>query len=68
LIPAFGETRNLIGFLAKYPLIVDPSNGQIPPLTLVAQKAAVAEREFRLALLQATETCKNKLPACNGGK
>src|SRR6516225_2298054 len=49
-------------------LIVDPPNGQIPPLTLVAQKAAVAEREFRLALLQATETCKNKLPACNGGR
>ena len=49
-------------------LIVDPPNGQVPPLTLVAQKAAVAEREFRLALLQATETCKNKLPACNGGK
>ena len=49
-------------------LIVDPPNGQIPPLTLVAQKAAVAEREFRLVLLQATETCKNKLPACNGGK
>ena len=49
-------------------LIVDPPNGQIPPLTLEAQKAPVAEREFRLALLQATETCKNKLPACNGGK
>ena len=49
-------------------LIVDPPNGQVPPLTLVAQKATVAEREFRLALLQATETCKNKLPACNGGK
>src|SRR6516165_5957324 len=31
-------------------LIVDPPNGQIPPLTLVAQKAAVAEREFRLVL------------------
>ena len=25
------------------------------------------DREFRLALLQNTETCKNKAPACNGG-
>jgi len=38
--------------------IVDPSNGRIPPLTLEAQKTAAGEREFRLALLQATETCK----------
>jgi len=49
-------------------LIVDPPDGRIPPLTPQAQKAVVAEREFRLALLQATETCRNKLPACNGGK
>jgi hypothetical protein len=49
-------------------LIVDPPDGRIPPLTPQAQKAAAAEREFRLALLQATETCRNKLPACNGGK
>jgi hypothetical protein len=27
-----------------------------------------AEREFRLALLQSTETCKNKEDACSGGK
>src|SRR5579883_2123113 len=40
--------------------IVDPPNGRIPPMTPEAQKAAAAEREFRLALLQATETCKNK--------
>jgi hypothetical protein len=26
------------------------------------------EREFRLALLQATETCKIRYPTCNGGK
>ena len=49
-------------------LIVDPPNGRIPPLTPDAQKRAAAEREFRLALLQATETCKNKSVACNGGK
>jgi hypothetical protein len=49
-------------------LIVDPSNGRIPPLTPEAQKIAAAEREFRLALLQSTATCKDKLAACNGGK
>src|SRR5438309_400953 len=49
-------------------LIVDPPNGRIPPLTPEAQKRAAAEREFRLALLQATETCKSKSVACNGGK
>jgi hypothetical protein len=36
-------------------LIVDPPNGRIPPLTPEAQKIAAADREFRLALLQATE-------------
>ena len=49
-------------------LIVDPPNGRIPPLTSEAQQRAAAEKEFRLALLQATETCKNESVACNGGK
>ena len=53
---------------ARTSLIVDPPNGRIPPLTPEAQKVAAADREFRLALLQATETCKNKLAACSGGK
>ncbi len=53
---------------ARTSLIVDPPNGRIPPLTPEAQKIAAAEREFRLALLQATETCKNKSVACNGAK
>ena len=48
--------------------IVDPPNGRLPPPTPEAQKGAAAEREFRLALLQATETCKNKESPCNGGK
>src|SRR5579884_2270175 len=48
--------------------IVDPPNGRLPPMTPEAQKAAAAEREFRLALLQATETCKNKESPCSGGK
>ena len=46
--------------------IVDPPNGRIPPLTPEAEKAAAADREFRLALLQATEVCKHKLAACAG--
>jgi hypothetical protein len=48
-------------------MIVDPPNGRIPPLTPAAQKIAVEDREFRLALLQSTETCKNKSVACTGG-
>jgi hypothetical protein len=52
---------------ARTSLIVDPPNGRIPPLTPEAQKLAGVEREFRLALLQSTETCKNKEAACNGG-
>ncbi len=49
-------------------LIVDPPDGRIPALTPEAKEAAAADREFRLALLQATGTCKNKLAACAGGK
>jgi hypothetical protein len=48
--------------------IVDPPNGRIPSLTPDAQKTATAEREFRLALLQSTDTCKKNLPGCAGGK
>ena len=53
---------------ARTSMIVDPPNGRIPPLTPEAQKIAAADREFRLALLQSTETCKNKSVACDGGK
>jgi hypothetical protein len=53
---------------ARTSMIVDPPNGRIPPLTAEARKLAAADTEFRLALLQATETCKNKLPTCAGGK
>jgi hypothetical protein len=49
-------------------LIVDPPDGRLPPLTPAAQKIAAAERDFRLALLQATETCRAKSIACAGGK
>jgi hypothetical protein len=53
---------------ARTSLIVDPPDGRIPARTPEAQKIAAADREFRLALLQATETCKNKSVACTGGK
>jgi len=49
-------------------LIVDPPNGRIPPLTPEAVKIANADRDFRLDLMRATQTCKLKLPGCAGGK
>jgi len=49
-------------------LIVEPPNGRIPPLTPEAQKIAAVDRAFRLAMLQSTETCKNRSVACEGGK
>src|SRR5215468_2995725 len=53
---------------ARTSLIVDPPNGRIPQLMPEAQKMAAADREFRLALLQSTETCKSKSARCSGGK
>jgi hypothetical protein len=49
-------------------LVVDPPDGRIPPMTPELQKRIDAEREYRLALLQATVTCKNQEPGCRGGK
>jgi hypothetical protein len=48
-------------------LVVDPPDGRIPATTPAAQKIAAADREFRLALMRATQTCKQKLPGCAGG-
>jgi hypothetical protein len=53
---------------ARTSLIVDPPDGRLPPLMPEAQKIAAADRDFRLALLQSTETCKAKSVACSGGK
>ena len=53
---------------ARTSLIADPPNGRMPPLTPEAQTMAAAEREFRLALLQATETCRTGSATCSGGK
>jgi hypothetical protein len=49
-------------------LVVDPPDGRIPALTPEATKRNDAERDFRLALLQPTETCKKGEVACAGGK
>src|ERR1700726_2089980 len=53
---------------ARTSRIVDPPNGRLPPLTAEAQKLAAAERAFRVALLQSTETCKNNEAECSGCK
>ncbi len=53
---------------ARTSKIVDPPNGRIPPLTPEAQKTAAGERDYRLALLQSTDTCKKMQPGCAGGK
>jgi hypothetical protein len=53
---------------ARTSLIIDPPNGRIPPMTPEGQKLAAADRDYRLALLQSTDTCKNKSVACAGGK
>jgi hypothetical protein len=53
---------------ARTSLIVDPLDGRIPRLMPEAQKVNAADREFRLALLQTTETCKGKTARCGGGK
>ena len=52
---------------ARTSLVVDPPNGRLPPLTPEARKVAAADREFRLALLQSTETCKSGSARCGGG-
>ena len=49
-------------------LIVDPPDGRIPPLTPEAQKRRDDMREYQLALLQATDTCRNNMPQCAGGR
>ncbi len=52
---------------ARTSLIVDPPDGRIPPLTPEAQARGVADRAFRLSLLQATQTCKKGMAGCRGG-
>jgi hypothetical protein len=49
-------------------MVIDPPDGRIPPLTPEATKTASADRDFRLTLMRATQTCKLGLPGCAGGK
>jgi hypothetical protein len=49
-------------------MIVDPPDGRRPPLTPEAKQRNDVDRQFRLALLQATETCQKQEAACAGGK
>jgi hypothetical protein len=49
-------------------LVVDPPDGRIPALTPEAMKRNQLEREYQLALLQPTQTCKNQEVYCAGGK
>ncbi len=49
-------------------LIVDPPDGLRPALTPDAQRRRQVAEEYRLALLQATEICKQKLAPCRGGR
>src|SRR6266446_5371658 len=53
---------------ARTSRIADPPNGRLPPLTSEAQKTTATDREFRLALVQSTDTCKKGLATCSGGK
>jgi hypothetical protein len=48
-------------------LIVDPPDGRIPAIAPPAQKRLEEERQFYLGTIQATDLCKNKTPACEGG-
>ena len=45
-------------------LIVDPPDGQLPPFTPGAEQQRAESREYRLALLQATNACKDNRPGC----
>lgn len=48
-------------------LIVDPPDGRLPALTPNVKKRRDDIVKFELALMQATNTCKNKLAGCAGG-
>ena len=48
-------------------LIVDPADGTVPPTIAEAAQRMAADREFRLALLRSTDTCKSHSNACAGG-
>ena len=49
-------------------LVVDPPNGRIPAVTAEAQRTVDRRQEWRLMLLQNTETCETDSPGCRGGQ
>ena len=49
-------------------LVVDPPSGRIPALSADAERQNEVLREWRLMLLQNTETCEANAPGCAGGK
>lgn len=69
-----GSAYNAAIFLSHKPtglqtsLIVDPPDGRVPPFTPEAAKRQQEIRAYQLALLQATQICKDNLPGCAGGK
>jgi hypothetical protein len=67
-----GAYNNVWGGLkrtgARTSMIVDPPNGRVPPLVPEAEKAGLADRDFRNVLMRATQTCKLQLPGCAGGQ
>lgn len=48
-------------------LIVDPPDGRMPPVTPEVTKRRTELREWQLALIQSTDSCKNKWRGCEGG-
>ena len=49
-------------------LVVDPPSGRIPALSADAERQNEVLREWRLMLLQNTETCEANAPGCAGGE
>ena len=49
-------------------LIVDPPDGRIPSFTPAVVERMKKDREFQLALIQATEVCKKQEAGCAGWK
>jgi len=48
-------------------LIVDPPDGRLPAFTPQVQQRQKELRDWQLALIQSTESCKNKWRGCEGG-
>ena len=49
-------------------LVVDPTNGRIPALTVEMHRQNEIQQQWRLMLLRNTETCEIGAPGCSGGQ